>query len=59
MSKTLYHEMPSPKRLPVREIIVETQLKVSSEAFDKEMRELWYDRQELTELKRFLMLSKI
>ena len=51
MSKTLSHEMPSPKRLPVREIIVETQLKVSSVTFDKEMTELWYDQQELTKLK--------
>jgi len=59
MSNTLSHEMPSPKRLPVKEIIVETQLKISSLTFDKEMRELWFDQQELTELKRFLMLSRI
>tara|TARA_B100001013_G_C24226925_1_gene291566 strand:+ start:310 stop:489 length:180 start_codon:yes stop_codon:yes gene_type:complete len=59
MSKTLSHEMPSPKRLPVRELVVETQLKLRSGAFDKEMRELWCDQQELTELKRFLMLSRI
>jgi len=51
--------MPSPKRLPVRELVVETQLKLRSGVFGKEMRELSYNLQELTELKRFLMLSRI